>query len=122
MIAITTPDIYLVGPAVCGHFQAAEKVRGLILIWENNFVTGEATDRKSDNFASLLYYYLLFPVWQAGVSDDWKNSFTTAQSEEFTKIFQGKMFIWMLASSLVLRLYLLRLLIMSCLCLFPSLF
>ena len=75
-----------------GHSQVAENIRCLILIfWENNFVTEKATDRWSDNFASPLFWYVLSPVWLVGVCDDWKNNFTIAQGEVFTKVFQEKM-------------------------------
>ena len=79
------------GLSCLGHSQVAENIRCLILIfWENNFAIEKATDRWSDNFASSLFWYLLSPVWLVGVCDDWKNNFTMAQSQVFTKVFQEK--------------------------------
>ena len=111
------------GLSSLGHSQVAENIRCLILIfWENNFAIEKATDRWSDNFASSLFWYILSPVWLVGVCDDWKNNFTMAQSEVFTKVFQEKM------SSVdpgflpgPETLNLLRLLSRSCLCLFSYL-
>ena len=111
------------GLSCLGHSQVAENIRCLILIfWENNFAIEKATDRWSDNFASSLFWYLLSPVWLVGVCDDWKNNFTMAQSEVFTKVFQEKI------SSVdpgflpgPETLNLLRLLSRSCLCLFSYL-
>lgn len=92
LTALTTPDFYLVGPTVCGQFQAAEKFRWLILIfWENIIVFREAIYRKSDNFASSLYWHLLSSVWLSGVTDDWKSNATMTQSEDFVKVFQENM-------------------------------
>ena len=77
---------------VCGQFQAAEKFRCLILIlWENTIMAEEGTDRKSGNISTSFFWYLLSPVWQAGVTDDWENNFTMDQSEDFDKVFQEKL-------------------------------
>ena len=110
--------------AAFGIFWQQKSVKCLTFIFsENNFATEEAIDSQSDNFASTLFWYLLSPVLLAGVSDDCKHNFTTAQSEDIAKTFQEKM------SSVdpgILRgpetLNLLRLLSVSCFFLFSSLF
>ena len=107
------------GLSCLGHSQIAENIRCLILIfWENNFVIEKATDRWSDNFASPLFWYVLSPVWLVGVCDDWKTISPWPRVKSLPKSFRRRSLVWILDSSLVL----LRLLSMTCFCLFSYLF
>ena len=107
------------GLSCLGHSQVAENIRCLILIfWENNFVTEKATDRWSDNFASPLFWYVLSPVWLVGVCDDWKTISPWPRVKSLPRSFRRRSPVWILDSSLVL----LRLLSMTCFCLFSYLF
>ena len=93
------------GLSCLGHSQVAENIRCLILIfWENNFVTEKATDRWSDNFASPLFWYVLSPVWLVGVCDDWKTISPWRRVKSLPKSFRRRSLVWILDSSLVLRL------------------
>ena len=93
------------GLSSLGHSQVAENIRCLILIfWENNFVTEKATDRWSDNFASPLFWYVLSPVWLVGVCDDWKTISPWPRVKSLPKSFRRRSPVWILDSSLVLRL------------------
>ena len=93
------------GLSCLGHSQVAENIRCLILIfWENNFVTEKATDWWSDNFASPLFWYVLSPVWLVGVCDDWKTISPWPRVKSLPKSFRRRSPVWILDSSLVLRL------------------
>ncbi|XP_032119052.1 bile salt sulfotransferase-like [Sapajus apella] len=78
---------------ICQFLGKKLKPEEIDLVIRNSSFSAMKENKMSDHFAmdGRMQKVIIAPMLRKGVSGDWKNHFTVAQSEDFDKLFQEKM-------------------------------